>query len=66
MTPALSKITEKTIPTAMPLVTYGRKKTVCKTFWNHLMELSATAIIKAKKMDTGTVIIVRIKVLGTA
>ena len=53
--PCLSKITAKTIPIAIPFVTYGKKNTVCKNFWNHLMELRATAIINAKKMDKGTV-----------
>ena len=50
----------------MVFVTYGKKNTVCNTFWNHLMEFKATAMIKAKKMETGTVMNVNNNVFGTA
>ena len=64
--PCLSKITEKTIPIAIVLVTYGKKKIVCNVFWNHLMEFKETAIISANKIDNGTVTNVINKVFGTA
>ena len=64
--PESSNKTEKTIPIAIALVTYGRKNTVCKNFWKALIELSKTEIKRAKAMETGTVTKVKIKVLGIA
>ena len=40
---------------AIAFVTYGRKNTVCKNPFNHLMEFNATEINKAKTIETGTV-----------
>ena len=58
--------TEKTIPIAIALVTYGKKNTVCKNFWKALIEFSRTEINKANAIDTGTVIKVRMKVFFNA
>ena len=64
--PESSNKTENTIPIAMALVTYGKKNTVCKNFWNALIELSKTEINNAKAMETGTVTNVKINVFGIA
>ena len=64
--PESSNKTEKTIPIAMALVTYGKKNTVCKNFWKALMLLSKTEIRSAKAMETGTVTKVKMKVFGIA
>ena len=45
------------MPMAMLLVTYGRKKIVCKGFCKNLMEFKHTAIRRANTVETGTVII---------
>ena len=47
------------MPMAMELVTYGRKKIVCKALENHLMEFKHTAIKSARKVEIGTVSTVR-------
>lgn len=64
--PPVVNINEKTIPTAITLVTYGKKKTVCRNFFMNLIELIPIAINKAKTTEIGTVIAVRIRVLGKA
>ena len=64
--PESSNKTENTIPIAMALVTYGKKKTVCKNFWKTLMEFNKTEMRSAKAIDTGTVTNVNMNVLGIA
>ena len=49
-------IAANTMPMAMELVTYGKKKIVCKSFCRGLMELSATAISRARMVEIGTVV----------
>ena len=48
-------IAANTMPMAMELVTYGRKKIVCSAFCSGLIELSATAISSASSVEIGTV-----------
>ena len=50
----------------MIFVTYGVKNSVSKNFWNHLIELIKTEIIKAKIIEIGTVTNVISKVFGRA
>ena len=40
---------------AIELVTYGKKKTVWKIFWNFLIEFNKTAINKDNIVEIGTV-----------
>ena len=60
----VSKITEKTIPIAMALVTYGMKKMVWKIFLKNLMELRQIAMMSERMMEIGTVMKVKRSVFG--
>ena len=48
-------IIANTIPIAIELVTYGKKNIVCNNLLKRVIEFKNTAIINAKKHDSGTV-----------
>ena len=55
LTPTILNIAANTIPIAIELVTYGKKKIVCNKRRRGLIAFRQTAISSAKKVESGTV-----------